>query len=204
MRISTITLLVAMATLATTACGPGERKTVTLTPRDVVEGKHLTFKGVPIDGTVEEFTAKLEQKDLILVGAGGYSATMRGLFAGFAGCRIVVAAGDSHKVHTAATIFPGRGAWSALMEDYTALKTMLTRKYGEPQQCVETFHSRRVPKTNAEKLIRLQEGQCQWTTTYVTPLGDIQLSIEFYDRETRAVLRYVDHANLLESKMEDL
>ena len=50
------------------------------------QSEHLKFKGVPIDGTLKEFTSKLEQKGFITLSRENNSVTMNGPFAGHDDC----------------------------------------------------------------------------------------------------------------------
>ena len=101
----------------------------------------MTFKGVPIDGTLNEFVDKMKQARFTYIGTHDGIAVLQGDFAGHKGCTIgVYTLKSSNKVNTIAVMFPPQKDWSSLESTYVSLKSMLTEKYGEPSECVEMFH----------------------------------------------------------------
>ncbi|MDC1986484.1 hypothetical protein [Bacteroides uniformis] len=141
------------------------------------ESEHLTFKGVPIDGTLNEYVTKMKQAGFTHIGTQDGTAILKGDFAGFKGCTIGVATlKTTNKVNTIGVIFPEQDDWDSLENNYTHLKSMLTEKYGEPSDCVETFQGYGSPQTDSDKLHKLKMDECTWYTTYSTSKGDIQLS----------------------------
>ena len=162
------------------------------------ESEHLTFKGVPIDGTLNEYVAKMKQVGFTHVGTQDGAAILRGDFAGFKNCTIVVVTiKGTNKVNTIGVMFPEQDDWASLEDRYVQLKSMLTEKYGEPSDCVETFQGGYgAPQTNSEKLLKLKINECTWCTTYSTPNGDIQLSIDNQSlMSCNVILRYFDKIN---------
>ena len=102
--------------------------------------EHLKFKGVPIDGTLNEYVSKMKQAGFQLVGTDDGVALLEGEFAGYRGCLIAVSTLKSvNVVNTIGVVFPARENWSSLEGDYEHLKSMLTEKYGEPSDVVEKF-----------------------------------------------------------------
>ena len=159
--------------------------------------EHLTFKGVPIDGTLSEYVQKMKQAGFIHTGTQDGTAILTGDFAGYKGCTIGVSTLKStNNVNAILVIFPEWKEWASLENNYANLKSMLTEKYGEPSECMETFQGYHSPKTDMEKFISLTTNQCTWYTTFSTPKGDIQLSLDEKDIETCfVILRYFDKIN---------
>lgn len=142
------------------------------------ESEHLTFKGIPINGTLSEYVAKMKQAGFTYVDTRDGMAMLQGEFAGFKGCIVGVNTFKPHnKVNAVVVIFPEQDNWGDLESDYNHLKSMLTEKYGEPSECVEEFQGSE-PADNSSKFFRLKLNECTWYTTYSTPKGKIQLSIE--------------------------
>lgn len=113
--------------------------------------EHLTFKGVPIDGTLSQYVTKMKSAGFEYLGEQNKTALLRGEFAGFKDCIIGVSTLESvNIVSTIGVIFPSCSDWSSLENNYNHLKSMLTSKYGEPADVVETFQSSITPKTNNE------------------------------------------------------
>lgn len=85
---------------------------------------------------------------------------------------------------------------------------MLTSKYGEPADVVETFQSSITPKTNNEKLHELFMDRCTWYTTFETNKGTIQISLQKGEYgEHYVLLKYFDKINsdiARSAAMEDL
>lgn len=106
-----------------------------------VERQHLTFKGIPIDGTPEEFGCKLEAVGFKYKyesqGSYWYEG---GSFAGFNDCEVIVKAYDN-LVYEVVAILPTRYKWSHLYDDYSSLVYSLKRKYGEPIYTTEEFEN---------------------------------------------------------------
>lgn len=141
--------------------------------------EHLTFKGVPIDGSLNKYVSKMKSAGFSYIADQDGTAILQGDFAGFKGCLIVVSTlKNSDVVNTIGVIFPENDDWSSLEENYQQLKKMLTEKYGKPSQCVEEFHGYGLPSDNNEKLHRLKMDRCTYVTVFETPKGDIQLSME--------------------------
>ena len=170
---------------------------IALTSYAQSSSEHLTFKGVPIDGTLSEYVAKMKSAGFKYLGEQDGTAILQGDFAGFKGCTIGVATLKStNKVNTIGVIFPEQDDWAGLENSYEHLKSMLTEKYGEPSECVEKFQGYANPRTDNDKLHKLKMDECTWYTTYSTPKGDIQLSIDNQSvMSCFVMLRYFDRIN---------
>ena len=173
------------------------------------ESEHLTFKGVPIDGTLDEYVEKMKQAGFTYIVTQDGTAILQGDFAGFKGCTIgVTTLKATNKVNTIGVIFPKQNDWASLESNYAHLKSMLTEKYGEPSDCVETFQGYGSPQTDNDKLHKLQLDECTWYTIYSTSKGDIQLSIENQNvMSCYVLLRYFDKINtdaVRKQAMDDL
>ena len=93
--------------------------------------EHLKFKGVPIDGTLNEYVAKMKQVGFQLVETDDGVALMSGEFAGYRDCLVgVKTLQKQNLVHEIVVVFPSQDKWSGLSYDYDRLKTMLSKNLG--------------------------------------------------------------------------
>lgn len=173
------------------------------------ESEHLTFKGVPIDGTLSQYVNKMKAAGFSYLGEEDGTALLSGDFAGFKGCTIGVSTlKNVNVVSQIAVIFPEREDWSPLERDYNHLKTLLTEKYGEPAEVVERFDRKYSADDNSSKMHELSMDRCTWFTTFSTEKGNIQLSLIKYSYNSGAVLlKYFDRINgdrVRLSAMDDL
>ncbi|MBI1191843.1 MAG: hypothetical protein GC205_01525 [Bacteroidetes bacterium] len=140
---------------------------------------HLMFKGVPIDGTLSEYVAKMKQQGFISIGTENGVAILKGDFAAYKDCMIgVVTLKQKDLVSRITVIFPERDTWSTLAANYFDLKEMLTQKYGEPTEYIEEFDTYTEPSDDNSKMHQVKFDNCKYYTTYETERGTIQLSIE--------------------------
>jgi len=157
---------------------------------------HLSFKGVPIDGTLKQYTQQMQSKGFTLNGTQDGVAILSGDFAGYKGCTIGVATlNGKDLVSTIAVIFPDCDTWSRLYSCYSSLKEMLSEKYGEPKDVVEMFESKYVDDDN-DRMHQVKMDGCKYASVFSTALGDIELSIE-HDGVTKCfvLLKYYDKQN---------
>ena len=170
---------------------------IALTSYAQSSSEHLTFKGVPIDGTLSEYVAKMKSAGFKYLGEQDGIAILQGDFAGFKNCTVGVSTLKAvNVVSTIGVIFPACEDWSSLERDYEHLKSMLTQKYGEPTDVVEKFQGRFKPDTNNEKLYELYMDRCTWYSTFETPKGDIQLSMQKGEYgQYFVLLKYYDKIN---------
>ena len=167
------------------------------------KSEHLSFKGVPIDGS------KMKAAGFSYLGTQNGTAILQGDFAGFKSCTVGVSTLKAvNVVSTIGVIFSSHDDWSSLERDYDHLKSMLTQKYGEPTEVVEQFQGRTNPNTNNEKLHELMMDRCTWYTTFETTKGDIQLSLQKGDfGQYFVLLKYYDKINtdtVRSAAMDDL
>lgn len=174
----------------------------------MVAQEHMTFKGVPIDGTLDEMVVKLRAKGFYLMSKENGTAIMTGDFAGYKDVQIAVLTMEEvGEVNAVAVLFAERENWSSIENDYNHLKGMLTEKYGEPSRVIEEFQSNHLDKNNF-KFIYLTSDRCTWASVFETAKGDIELFMQKIDYSSATVvLKYYDKTNtdaVRSSAMDDL
>ena len=87
------------------------------------ESQHLTFKGVPIDGTLNQFVANMKAKGFTGAVNKDGTAALQGDFAGYKGCYIIVSTlQNKDLVSTIGVVFPQCETWGTLEGNYQKLK----------------------------------------------------------------------------------
>ena len=173
--------------------------------------EHLKFKGVPIDGTLNEYVSKMKQAGFVLEGTEDGIALLSGEFAGYSDCIVGVQTLQKlNLVHEIVVLFPSQDKWSGLSYDYERLKTMLTKKYGEPDECMEKFNAPSFATSDDNgKMSQVKMNNCKYHSTYNTDNGSITLTIsnDGYEFGCRVKLFYTDKINseiFDDAAMEDL
>jgi len=139
--------------------------------------QHLTFKGVPIDGTLKDYTQAMKEAGFHYEGTDDGVSILSGDFAGYKNVMIgVYTLTSCDVVSHIAVIFPSNSTWSALQNDYEHLKEMMTKKYGKPKDVVEKFTTY-VGDDSGLRLHALRDGEYEWYSQYETDLGTIRLTI---------------------------
>ncbi|MBO5829486.1 MAG: hypothetical protein J6R59_13690 [Paludibacteraceae bacterium] len=173
--------------------------------------EHLKFKGVPIDGTLNEYVSKMKQAGFVLEGTEDGVALLSGEFAGYSDCVVGVKTLQKlNLVHEIVVLFPPQDKWAGLSYDYERLKTMLTKKYGKPYECMEKFNAPSyMIEDDNDKMREVVMNNCIYYSTYNTDNGSITLTIsnDGYELACRVKLFYTDKINseiFDNAAMEDL
>lgn len=160
------------------------------------ENPHLMFKGVPIDGTLSEYVAKMKLNGFTVVASEPGMSMLQGDFAGYKGCFVgVVTMKQKDLVSRIKVLFPDRDDWASVYGNYLNMKEMLIQKYGQPAEVVEEFPS--FPKVTSEslKFAYAQGGECNYFTAFETPKGRVSLRIDNTDSKCFISLTYTDKIN---------
>lgn len=159
--------------------------------------KHLTFKGVAIDGTLDQYVSKMKQNGFNHLSTEDGTAILEGDFAGYKGCHVGVSiVKPKNLVHKIEVLFPEIETWSKLLGNYFDLKVMLIEKYGNPSEVLEKFDTRLEPKNDELKIHEVKLDNCKYYSIWKTDNGNIQLSIEHNRGLTCFVkLAYFDKIN---------
>lgn len=157
----------------------------------------MTFKGIPIDGTLTDFVSKMKAVGFTTAKMFDGIAVFNGDFASYKNCTVLVSMiKAANKVNTVVVEFPNCDQWSQLEGNYKYLKTMLKEKYGEPTDCMEEFQNKLPPTDDSQKIFSLKFDQCTYYTTFKTSKGYIQLSLaQENNTECFVKLQYWDKIN---------
>lgn len=160
-----------------------------------VESEHMTFKGIPIDGSITEFVSKMKQKGFVFEEYNDFGARMKGEFAGNKGCTIQIYTNKKNNVYLIAVLFPNAENWSTLYSTYDVLKRNLTKKYGDYINCIEEFQGYNEPTDDNSKMHEVHMDRCKYNTTFGNEKGIILLSIMNYRFNAYVSLAYADKIN---------
>ena len=139
---------------------------------------HLTFMGIPITGTVENFAQKLGAKGFKKVFSNKDAVVFEGEFAGYSGCTIyVLKVPNRNIVYRVGVFFPKESSWARLEEEYNQFKDILTNKYGDPTLYSEKFKEGALTFNDDAKMSSLKEGNCDYWTGWEVDKGDIKVEI---------------------------
>ena len=140
--------------------------------------KHLTFKGIPITGTLESFAQELGAKGFKKTYSDKNVVVFKGEFAGYSGCEIYVyKAPNRNIVYKVVVFFPKESSWVYLEKEYNHFKGVLTNKYGDPSWYSETFKEGALTFNDAAKMSSLKEGNCDYYSKWKVDNGYIKVKI---------------------------
>lgn len=177
---------------------------IALTSYAQSNSEHLSFKGIPIEGSMSEFCQKLQDKGLTSIGSKNNLTLFTGDFTGRNATIGVTATDDGKSVFAVVVLFDPSGEWNTLVNTYTYYKDLYTRKYGKPTISKENnpAHS----DSNTALMAEVHQGTVVWGSAWEVTGGDIELSIEkttgIY--EGMVVIRYRDSQNVETKIQKDL
>lgn len=169
---------------------------VVLTATAFAQAKHLSFKGVPIDGPRKTFIANMQQKGFEFVGSQDDISILTGDFAGYKNCTLeVTTLKNKDLVSTITIVFPDQDTWSALESDFENLKEMLTIKYGKPSTEISEWVNCS-PVDDHDKLYNLRKDRCKYAACFENEQGILELSLSHGNFSRHFVtLKYSDKIN---------
>ena len=171
---------------------------------NIMAQEHLTFKGIPIEGSMTEFCQKLKAKGLTSIGREDNMALFTGDFTGRKSTVGVTATDDGKNVFAVVVFFDPSGEWNTLVNTYDYYKDLYTRKYGKPT--VSKEHNPAYSDSNTALMAEVHQGTVVYGSVWEVKGGDIQLSIEkstgFY--EGMVMIRYRDSQNVENKIKNDL
>ncbi len=160
------------------------------------DNPHLIFKGVPIDGTLSEYVAKMKLNGFTVVASEPGMSMLQGDFAGYKDCFVgVVTMKQKDLVSRIKVLFPDRDDWASVYGNYLNLKEMLIQKYGQPAEVVEEFPSNSTVTSESLKYMYAKGGECNYFTAFETPKGRVSLRIDNTDSRCFISLTYTDKIN---------
>jgi hypothetical protein len=141
--------------------------------------EHLSFKGYPIDGPLDELVTKLKKDGFAHLGTKNGSATLMGEFAGYKDSYVFIyILKPNDLVNKVVVNFPIHDIWATVSENFVDLKELLTQKYGKPNEIVEKFEGEFPPTDETDKIYRVRLNQSKFYCIWNTDKGKIKLSIE--------------------------
>lgn len=169
------------------------------------QGDHMTFKGIPMQGPLNAFVQKLKGKGYTLVKTEQGAAALKGKFATYNDCLVIVYA-EKGNVSSVAVMFPEQRTWNSITNRYYSLVDMLTEKYGTPET-IEEF-SDREPGDDYLRFHAILNDECTYASKFKTQNGGVILTMAKVNYNTASVvINYYDNQHEQAKKktmMDDL
>lgn len=170
---------------------------------NIMAQEHLSFKGIPIEGSMTAFCQKLKAKGFTQMGSDNNVTLFTGDFTGKQATVGVGATDDGKSVHSVVVMFNESSEWKALVSTYDYYKGLYTRKYGEPSACLE--HNPSPQDRNGSLMFELGQGTVTYASAWNVTGGTIELSIEKAGySEGVVIVRYRDAQNVETKIQKDL
>ncbi|MDO4190157.1 MAG: hypothetical protein Q4D14_00525 [Bacteroidales bacterium] len=138
---------------------------------------HLKFKGVEIRGSVNAFVQEMEQQGLKFVSRNDNEVTLKGSFAGYKDCQILVVASEkSDSISQVIVKLPDEDLWNVLEEVYLDLQKRYSEKYGEPYT---EEYNKNSAGTDFSKMVALKDGEASYRSVYSLHGGAVTVKIAY-------------------------
>ncbi len=142
---------------------------------NIMAQEHLSFMGIPIEGSMTTFCQKLKAKGFNSVGSVDNNQSFTGNFTGRTATVYVQATDDGKDVCAVGVFFEPSGEWNVLVNTYDYYKNLYTRKYGQPTISEENNPAR--SESNIALMQEVYQGTVKYDSTWQVASGTIQLSI---------------------------
>lgn len=149
----------------------------TLFAINLVAQEHMSFMGIPMDCSSQQFCKKLQKKGFKFLKKYDDCNILTGMFAGEK-AEIWVEDTDARKnVPRIFVSYTPSSEWKHLVNKYNRLKKLYTSKYGEPFLSVEKNNA--ITNSNTSLMRNLSEGNAEYKTQWLLENGSITLVIGY-------------------------
>ena len=162
------------------------------------ESDHLTFKGIPINGTLQVYVQKLKNAGFTFskYSDTGTIAFLNGTFTGKPVEVIVVASPKTKTVWKVSVYYPEQVSWYTIKNDYFEMVASLTQKYGNPTDNFE-FFSDPYYEGDGYEMQAIRMEKCHYISAFETSKGVIsceiskheQLNVTYEDSLNTAIMK---------------
>lgn len=168
------------------------------------ETEHLKFKGIPIEGSVDDFGKKLV--------AGGFSQIAKNAYRGKfmrSDCTVVLIAADNGMIWRVAIAFGDVKTWSTLRSAFDGYIDLYKEKYGAPAKVTKTFTGNYVDLVRNSPdwaMYAIGEDACNYNAYWKLKQGLIDMRIvkgKSYGRGS-IMITYTDDTNKAVVRSADL
>ncbi len=159
---------------------------------------HMAFKGIPIDGNINDFAQELAKQGYTLSEKERTRIVLNGEFLSVQECTITITGTDKSIIPWKIGIFfPEESFWKILKDKYFELKEQFTTKYGEGKSS-ESFVK---PYKDGDRceMQAVLFGKCRFSTLWVTETGTVSLWIT---SNAQVCIEYKDAQNSLVAEKE--
>lgn len=169
---------------------------------NIMAQEHLSFKGIPIEGSMTAFCQKLKAKGFTSLGRDNNITLFSGDFTGRKATVGVTATDDGKNVFAVVVFFDPSGEWNTLVNTYDYYKDLYTRKYGVPT--ISKENNPALSDSNTALMAEVHQGTVVYGSAWEVTGGDIQLSIckSSGVYEGMVMIRYRDSQNV-EAKIQN-
>lgn len=174
---------------------------------NIMAQEHLSFKGIPIEGSMTNFCQKLKDKGFTSIGSENNLTLFTGDFTGRNATVGVTATNDGENVFAVVVLLDPSKEWNSLVNTYDYYKDLYTRKYGKPE--ISKENNPAFLDSNTALMAELYQGTVVYASEWKATGGDIQLSIEKSSGiyEGMVIIRYRDSQNIeakIKSDLDDI
>lgn len=173
----------------------------TLFAINLVAQEHMSFMGIPMDCSSEQFCKKLQKKGFKFLQKYDSFDILTGVFTGEKVTICLINSKSGKNIPRIGVGYNPSSEWKSLVNKYNSIKKLYTKKYGEPACSVEQNDA--TTDSNTSLMHNLYEGKAEYRTDWQLQNGGIILQIlkaSNYSEGYVSVL-YVDGIN--ENAKED-
>lgn len=159
---------------------------------------HMAFKGIPIDGNINDFAQELARQGFTLSERERTKIVMSGEFLSVKECTITMTGTDkSVTLWKIGVLFPEESFWKILKDKYFELKKEFTARYGEGKSS-ESFVK---PYKDGDRceMQAVLFGKCRFSTLWITETGTVSLEIT---SNAQVCIEYKDSHNMTVAEKE--
>ena len=132
---------------------------------------HITFKGVPLNGSIEKVRAKIMNA--------GFDNDGESLTGQFAGLKVKIYVGGNEElnhVYSVIVVSEQERSWESLKSKYLNVRELYMRKYGNPTTDSRTFCDPYY-EGDGDELEATENQKCLYSSKFTVPGGEVSIFI---------------------------
>ena len=152
---------------------------------------HLEFRGIPIDGHIDDFVRKMKAIGYVEVDRNSSVALMTGDFANHSVTITILTTPKSHKVYNVVVELEKQSSWLSIKNRYFEFKELYTSKYGKPSKAAERFYDPYYEGDGYE-MQALKLDKCLYASLFDLSNGTVLLTMS---DSAKVMMYYTDSKN---------